>query len=78
MMVSFLYIALMIFYFALHSIFGLFKILHVLIVLKEKLVCLLAPYSMRHVNFLLTKQVGAHPLYVYFLDSGRGVGPSLT
>ena len=39
--------------FILHSIFGLFKIIYTLILLKEKLVPLLIPQSMGHMDFIL-------------------------
>ena len=58
MLVSFLYITLMIFYFVLHPIFGLFKILHVLILIKEKLVHLLVLHFMgTWISCLLSKLV---------------------
>ena len=55
----------------------LFKILHVFIILKEKLVFSFAPHFMGHVDFLLIEQVSAHSLYVYFLNLDRGVRLSL-
>ena len=75
---SFLYVAFMIFYSTLHSIFGLFKTLHVLILLKEKLMPSLVIHSVRHMDFLLIEQVVTRPLYVYFSYSYRGARPSTT
>ena len=56
---------------------NLFKILHIFVILKEKLMPSLVLDSMGHVYFLLTKQVCTYPFYVYFLDLDRGVRPSL-
>ena len=39
----------------------------------QKLMALLVPHSVGHVDFLLIEQVNAHPLNVYFSDSKRGV-----
>ena len=54
----------------------LFKILHVFILLKEKLMPSPILHFMGHVNFLLIEQVSAHPLHVYFLDLDRSAGSS--
>ena len=37
----------------------------------------LVPHFVGHVDFLLTKQVSAHPIYVYFLDLDRSAELSL-
>ena len=66
-------------YSIIHATFDLLKKkFHILILLKEKLVPSLIPHSEKHVDFLLTKQVGAHPLYVYFSDLDKSARPFST